>query len=509
MRGMPRAPLRSTLLHLSSEMNNSRFRLLVIGKPGCGKSSLVKSVFGVELGPANKDHHVLYGDELCSDNVRLKYLEHSLLGDEARLHYFIKHRIDSRYPLEERLTSICGSRICLTANDNGAGLAEIVDLCKGQVPIVIVFTKFDEVMLQVLLNMSNDSLEDLSDYDTQFEHAKERSWRQLDQVVHRIFGDCGLPIAYTSKGARYAYSIRDLVQKTDQWVQDWSEVHHRTLFPILEWSLAQRISDAIKLEQLIQVGQARYWRCFLQPFLKNRPMSQLINALHAENVQVWNMHDPDGLLFGEKLKDTLSQLVRDSPETLASDDSVLRSPIRAEWVNETYQATEIQMYRVMTYIVNTSAILNKLFQIKTINRVTEADITQVVDKFVDSGRREEIRQAVYQFTLPTESSQGLLIYDELRRLVCQFCDPPEIDEAFNFWVAWVMQGEGESRSGGNIYLPRPQTCLPSNSRTSLRELCTQVLSGGAEAAPAASMPAQCPKWSANNCWACSTNAGLV
>ncbi|KAI0072014.1 hypothetical protein K474DRAFT_461655 [Panus rudis PR-1116 ss-1] len=409
MRGMPRAPLRSTLLHLSSEMN--KFRLLVIGKPGCGKSSLVKTVFGVDLGPANKHHHVLYGDELCSDNVRLKYLEHSLLGDEDRLHYFIKHRIDSRYPLEERLTSIW---ICLTANDNGAGLAEIVDLCKGQVPIVIVFTKFDEVMLQVLLNMSNDSLEDLSDYDTQFEHAKERSWRQLDQVVHRIFGDCGLPIAYTSKGARYAYSIRDLVQKTDQWVQDWSEVHHRTLFPILEWSLAQRISDAIKLEQLIQVGQARYWRSLLQPFLKNRPMSQLVNALHAENVHVWNMRDPECLLLGDKLKNTLSQLVRDSTEALASDDPVLRSPMLAEWVSETYHATTIQLYRS-----------------KTVDPVTESDITLAVAKFVDSGRREEIRQAVYQCPLPTDPSEDLLIYDELKRLVCQFCEPSEVDDEWS------------------------------------------------------------------------------
>ncbi|KAI0077141.1 hypothetical protein K474DRAFT_1123496 [Panus rudis PR-1116 ss-1] len=104
MRGMPRAPLQSTLTHLSSERN--KFRLLVIGKPGCGKSSLIKSVFGVNLGPENKDHHILYGDELCSDNVRLKYLEHSLIGDEDRLHYFIRHRIDSRYPLQQRLTAI-------------------------------------------------------------------------------------------------------------------------------------------------------------------------------------------------------------------------------------------------------------------------------------------------------------------------------------------------------------------------------------------------------------------
>ncbi|KAI0077140.1 hypothetical protein K474DRAFT_1707578 [Panus rudis PR-1116 ss-1] len=301
-------------------------------------------------------------------------------------------------------------------------------LTSAKVPIVIVFTKFDETMLQVLLHMSNESLEDLRDFNTQFEHAKKRSWRKLDQIAHRIFGDCGLPIAYISQRERYAYSIRDLVQKNDQWVQDWSEVHHRTLFPILEWSVAQRVSDAIKLEQLIQVGQARYWRCLQQPFLKDRPMSQLVNALHAENVHVWNMYDPDGLLLGEKLKDTLSQLVRDSPETLASDDPVLRTPTRAEWVKETYHGTTIQIYRVMTFIVNTSVILYRLFRIKTINLVTEADITAVVSKFVDSSLREEIREAVYQFSLPTEPSQGLLIYDELKRLVCQHCSPPEINK---------------------------------------------------------------------------------
>ncbi|KAI0077133.1 hypothetical protein K474DRAFT_1707572 [Panus rudis PR-1116 ss-1] len=423
MRKLSRPPLVSTIERLCLE--RFKFRLLVVGKPGCGKSTLVHSVFGIDLGPETKSQHVIYGKEVCPDNVRLRYTEYPLFAgrDHSRLHQFIKRRIDTQYPLSERLNAIW---MCLTAEDNGEGLNEILDVCDGQVPVIIVFTKYDETVMQTIFTMSNDSLEDLGDFDAQFEHAKRRTTRNLEQKVVSLLGDRGYPIVCTSQNERYPYTIRELIHKTDEQIQSCTGIRQRIMFPLLAWGIAQRRSNAITLDLVIRIGQVRFWRTTAR--LKSLPTEEIISAIHAETIQAWNFPDPSGLLSGEYLKHQLSQLVREISEPLTSSDPDLRSSIRANWLSTVHNGTAIEVHRIMAYIVDINVILNDLSKRTVISIVTEDDVRTVINNFIDSGCRQEIHQAIYQFAVPTENAEGLVVFEELKRLVYQFCNTSRQDE---------------------------------------------------------------------------------
>jgi hypothetical protein len=158
---LARRPLDSKVREVITE--DFRFRLLVVGERQCGKSSLFKAVFKVDVTDELKGMHgkadinVEFRPE---DNRYLVVHEcsgfGSQLGDSQNLRTireFVSYRTGLSCPPSERLHAVW---ICIPASDAitgrfGEGVEEILGM--KNVPVILVLTKFDVVVSKLLFDI--------------------------------------------------------------------------------------------------------------------------------------------------------------------------------------------------------------------------------------------------------------------------------------------------------------------------------------------------------------------
>jgi hypothetical protein len=167
-----------------------KFRILVVGKRGSGKLSLIKAVFKVDVTAAP-------GRALGKAAINLEFrpednrylIVHECSGLDAQtrdsqdlqtIRDFISHRTHASCLPQERLHAIW---ICVPASDFivgrlGDGVEEILAL--RNVPVVLVFTKFDLVVSQVLLD-------NFSGEPQHHEHARAGARTMYEESCRRIF----------------------------------------------------------------------------------------------------------------------------------------------------------------------------------------------------------------------------------------------------------------------------------------------------------------------------------
>ncbi|KAI0246858.1 hypothetical protein BJV78DRAFT_1364569 [Lactifluus subvellereus] len=411
-----RPTLTSTVQEVLS--NNFRFKILIVGKSGSGKSSLMKSVFKVDMAAApvnvsgNSDIHVGF----CPDDNRYLTI-HECSGFEPGnsqnlqiIRNLITDRTAVHLPAPERLHAIW---ICVPTSDLidgnlGDGVEEILGTQK--VPVVLIFTKFDLLVSQVLLDTAGG--------DPRYhEHAKARAQDMCEESCRRLLRKHpkDVPAETVSRKPEFGDLIDKLIVTTCQLLAEPravvtpSKVRKAKLrlpSPVpLAWSVAQRASRNVIIEASIEVGRSRYW-CDLgsSPHLTKERVENCLNIIHADIVDVWNLRDTNQYLSSDTFKAEIRDLVQEltwipTRTPLGSKPSNTPgtgAPMSdASWVNDPYCGTNENVCCVIGYVVDLTVILYHVF--KSSRDVSTPLVRSATTNFARSSYKNEIHNNIREF----------------------------------------------------------------------------------------------------------------
>ncbi|KAJ7015957.1 hypothetical protein C8F04DRAFT_1168290, partial [Mycena alexandri] len=304
-----------------------RFRILVVGRSGVGKSSLINYAFGVELATvADKVRGTCNIENEITSEQNPRFVLHDSMGFEpgqTQNYETAKVFLESRgegAALKDRVHAIwlciqiphAGSRVFESGDEEFLKLA-----AQSKVPTIAVFTQFDNLitaMEKVLTDKELDKSETEIDAmlyrraEAEFEKTCLRSLRRINRR---------LPYARTSELARGStlshqatVALAELVSTT------------QTLLQGTPWflsAISQRASAREKIDGSIKIGMKKYWRGLAaSTSFPGFTLEKCLATIHSDITESWNFNDPDDLLntepFLTKAKALSHVVIPDDPE---------------------------------------------------------------------------------------------------------------------------------------------------------------------------------------------------
>ncbi|KAI0269639.1 hypothetical protein BGY98DRAFT_1180030 [Russula aff. rugulosa BPL654] len=399
-----RRTLNSTVKQVLTE--NPQFRILVVGKRGSGKSSLINATFRVNMSATpgiGSDINLAFRPD---DNHHLIVHEYSGLepGDAQGLRTvrdFITNRTDPNRAPAEKLHAIW---ICLPTSDAiggsiGEGVDEILNMRRA--PVVVAFTKSD-------LAFPHISGSESGHYQYQ-DRTRTRAYAQCEQLCRSLFRREArdVPAELVSVMPQYSALINNLIVTTDRFI------------------MGSRAAPSSR------IGRSRYWRSLWSSLdFADQPLKSCVNIIHVDIVEIWNLFDRHRYLLSNQFKINMSHIVKDpaipADGTTSSDWNVSGDEL-ADWVYDVYRGSQENVRCVMGYIVNLTVILDGVFRI-TGGNVTENAVLKVMGTHVRSGRRDSIYWDIRSFVTETFSimssvPQKDMVFEKIVHLIKKYCAP--------------------------------------------------------------------------------------
>ncbi|KAG1719834.1 hypothetical protein EDB19DRAFT_624624 [Suillus lakei] len=423
-----------------------KFRLLVIGKTGVGKSSLIQRAFKineVHVSEHSRGEADINTEFIAPENER--FVLHDSQGFEAgdsSIFAVAKDFIYRRRKMPELKDKIHAIWLCLSIpHADGrlleSGVEEFLKSRKeilGNIPIIAVFTKHDVFVDKLEL----DAVES-GEYD---EAALEvLKIDTLDKLcVQPLKEVAGSDIVHTTVSTTEGYesTIRQLIDLTTTNVEKFvaSEA-------ALAMMIAQRVDIGLKVKASIAIGKKRYWRGLASSMnFTGFTMWDALSVIHKDIVDVWNFNDPHCDLVNDKFKELiLKDLDKDDfPDTarafgfglsvvsaitnilipLAGPFLPIVVPIAAgvvlvKWAYDTYQRTNIVLQRIMTYIVDLTCIMQILFLLAPTGSISRRVIKIAVKAYEGAGK-SNVHSAIQSHVSVTRSG-GDDALEEIVRLI--------------------------------------------------------------------------------------------
>jgi len=293
-----------------------RFRILIVGKPGTGTSTLIGAVFGASLADVQRDR----GDAAdINEGITSPHNKHLILHVFQRydpesvekfdvLKQFIEER-SQKESLSERLYAIW---LCITVPpDDGKILEEgderIFKLNRNKVPIIVIFTKFD-LFIASLNNAGTEQgkIQTLAEkkfkerYGKAFENATKNDLDQaqyalvsvsLCETLHRLVN-----ITMRSVDTNISSPRMGLVCLKKHIFNTYktSEKFLRTRSHNDSWDLGQIVLAAAqgvnipnKITASIKAVKEKYWRAIRSGV----SLQKRVSKIHRGIVTIWDIRN--------------------------------------------------------------------------------------------------------------------------------------------------------------------------------------------------------------------------
>ncbi|KAJ7848461.1 hypothetical protein B0H14DRAFT_2445933 [Mycena olivaceomarginata] len=429
-----------------------RLRVLVVGKSGVGKSSLISHAFGLDMksvahgerGNCNINDEIISAENsrfVLHDSMGFEpgqtknfddaknFLEKRGLKDVA-----LKDRVHVIWCVASMLTfhqEIEHNRLCIQAPHAGGRVFEkgdeaLLKLASGmKVPVVVVFTQCDELFNSILFYQPENTPTETIDrlWAAKFQELCVRPLEKINSKL-RYAHSSGLARKQISQSDRDA--LEDLIRITRELVEKGIEGEAWIVS-----AMAQRASNQVKIDGSIGVGMKRYWRGLASSTnFAGWSLQSCLTVIHRDITDSWNFHDPQDLLntpeFSRKIE-TLVQLVTpddmkatslfgnlENIQTLvalglgatlaaATGPAIVAVGLSVwfiNWAAQMYQKTPETLRCLMGYIVDLTLFLDRLFLVvlaRPFLPLTEKEIDLALENYRNSGLgivHREIRQYV-------------------------------------------------------------------------------------------------------------------
>ncbi|KAG1722125.1 hypothetical protein EDB19DRAFT_469910 [Suillus lakei] len=415
-----------------------RFRILVIGKTGVGKSSLINHAFGVENaltshnmpGEANIDHEFI-----SPENKR--FVLHDSKGfepGEEDNFKIVRDFINRRREMPDLKNQLHAVWLCFEIPRAGGRLLETGTEAfltskrngkLGNIPIVAVFTKYDTLLDRVERTLDKSSLKGLRK-DVIKERTKKSAQDKLQDICVaplEKFAGSDIPHVMVSTNGNHEETLAHLIRTTEELV-----CKHVATEASVMTSIAQRVDPGLKIKASIEVGKTKYWKALASsaPF-KDRSMWDCLYVLHTDIVNVWNFRDPHDHLYSPEFRKMVTNMVDKldvGPVTdlnknitfglsivgaIATIVSALSGPaapivvpiaagvVIASWVHMAYQHSPVALQRFMKYIVDLTLVLQTLYLVSENQQLSRRAIKLVVKSYHDSPTSGDVHNRIREY----------------------------------------------------------------------------------------------------------------
>ncbi|OAX33210.1 hypothetical protein K503DRAFT_749010 [Rhizopogon vinicolor AM-OR11-026] len=419
-----------------------RFRILVIGKTGVGVSSLINHVFGVQEALASNEQpgEVNINTEYISqqnDKFVLHFSKGFEPGEEDNVK-IVQEFIQQRGRMEALGDRLHAVWLCFEVPRAGGWLLETGtedflqlkrDGALGNIPVVVVFTKYDKFIDRVARMLNDIDLDGLSD-DAFKDHVKQRADAELHDICAqplKKFAELDIPYATVSTKETHKEMIVHLIQTTADRVR-----RHVGSEAFMMLILAQRVDPKANMKVFVTasvgVCKKRYWGALASiATFRGRATWAFSEVLHTDILRVWDFRDPHHYLDSKEFKSIMADLVDKMDvgpiatpnRTFALGLSILGTvggivsalsgpaapivvPIMAivvlgKWVYDVYQLSHVVLQLFIAYIVDLTLILQALYLLSDNRELSRRAIKLAVVSYLDSTMVTDVHNGIQKY----------------------------------------------------------------------------------------------------------------
>ncbi|KAG1717197.1 hypothetical protein EDB19DRAFT_1821553, partial [Suillus lakei] len=295
----------------------------------------------------------------------------------------------------------------------------------GNIPVVIILTKYDRFVNRVDCTLDESSLAGLSPNAVK-ELIKNKADAELKEICIgplEKFAGSDIPHATVSTREDHEETLAGLIQITEERV-----CKHVATEASLMTSIAQRVDPGLKIKASIEVGKRRYWKALAScAAFQDRTTWDRLRVLHTDIVAVWNFRDPHGFLYSKEFRTLVVNMVDNldvGPTTnpdrtmvvglstvgaIAGIVAVLAGPaapivvpivasvVIAKWAYDVYQLSGVMVQRFIAYIVDLTLVLQTLYLVSDSQELSRRVIKLAVASYHASPTSGEVHHQIQEY----------------------------------------------------------------------------------------------------------------